>query len=117
MTRKELGVWGERLAASYLVGKGYEVRAANLRLGNQEVDLLCYFEKKLIMVEVKTRIKGQGLAEEMFGRLKIKNLKVAAAKVNRLFPVFGPVNRFDLLALEADLIAKKVKIRHYKDVI
>jgi putative endonuclease len=117
MTKKELGAWGETAASNYLAGKGYEIKLRNLRLGNQEVDLVCVYQSKLIVVEVKTRLKGEGLAEEMFGRSKIRNLKIAAVKIRYLFPEFGRVGRFDLLALELDTIAKKLKIRHYKDVI
>ncbi len=55
MTTKELGDYGEKLAYDFLCQKGYKIIQTNFRLSKSEVDIVCEFEEKLIIVEVKTR--------------------------------------------------------------
>jgi putative endonuclease len=55
MTNQELGVFGEQLAFQFLRERNYEVIDRNYRFGHLEVDLICNFGGKLIVVEVKTR--------------------------------------------------------------
>ena len=50
-----LGREGERLAATYLVGKGYEILSRNYRFLKAEVDLIARKDSILVIVEVKTR--------------------------------------------------------------
>jgi putative endonuclease len=52
-----LGRSGEDIAAAYLSAHGYELRARNVRLDRDEIDLVAYDtrEKMLVFVEVKTR--------------------------------------------------------------
>lgn len=118
MRRSTIGRWGEEISYGYLINKGYKVVERNLRLGNQELDLVCLFQNKLVVVEVKTKIKNNtARAEDMVDRRKLKNLKLASYKLSRLMKFRFNDLRFDLLALEVDRVAKKVKIRHYKDII
>src|SRR5215204_5553607 len=61
----ELGRRGERLAADYLLARGYELVAANFKLGvgrnrrgavvEAELDIVAYDGPTLCFVEVKTR--------------------------------------------------------------
>ena len=55
MTNQELGIFGEQLAFHYLQERNYQVIDRNYRFGHLEVDLICNFGGKLIVVEVKTR--------------------------------------------------------------
>lgn len=53
---KELGNKGERLAAAFLIARGYTIEATNLRLAGGEIDLLSRTpDNTLAVVEVKTR--------------------------------------------------------------
>lgn len=49
------GTIGEKLAAEFLVGKGFQVVARNYRWKKAEIDLIVQREDWLIFVEVKTR--------------------------------------------------------------
>ena len=51
------GQHGEAIAAKYLREKGYDVRAANVQLGHDEVDLIAHDPRDdvLVFAEVKTR--------------------------------------------------------------
>src|SRR3990170_8500079 len=56
MTDKiETGGMGEKLAAEFLMGKGFRVVARNYRFRKAEIDLIVQREDWLIFVEVKTR--------------------------------------------------------------
>ena len=54
--RHELGRLGEKLAAGFLKGRGYQILARNYRPhGGGEVDLICRHGDSYVFVEVKTR--------------------------------------------------------------
>lgn len=53
--KQDKGRWGEELAAAFLLGKGYEVRARNWRYSRAEVDIIAAREGLLVFVEVKVR--------------------------------------------------------------
>ena len=55
MNRRELGEWGERLAAQYLQGKGYQIVEKNYSCKLGEIDLIVTDQDYLVIVEVKTR--------------------------------------------------------------
>ncbi len=46
---------GEKLAAEYLMKKGYAVLCRNLHIGHLELDIVAENETHLLFVEVKTR--------------------------------------------------------------
>ena len=54
-TKKEIGNYGERIAARYLQLRGYCIRARNYRTGALELDLVATRGKSILFVEVKTR--------------------------------------------------------------
>jgi len=51
----ELGKKGEELAARYLIKKGYKIRHKNWRYRHEELDIVAFYDKQLIVVEVKSR--------------------------------------------------------------
>ncbi|MBK9190664.1 MAG: YraN family protein [Crocinitomicaceae bacterium] len=51
----ELGKAGERMAAEYLVKKGYEILHRNYSFKKSELDIVAKKDDVLIVVEVKTR--------------------------------------------------------------
>jgi putative endonuclease len=56
MTRNQhIGKWGEKAAAGYLIERGYEIVAGNVRTPYGEIDLIAKKDGFLIFVEVKAR--------------------------------------------------------------
>lgn len=55
MKHNELGRHGEKLARQFLEEQGYLVLVENYRSNRLELDLVCEYDNKLIVVEVKTR--------------------------------------------------------------
>ena len=61
-TAREIGAYGERIAAAFLRRNGYKILARNYRTTRGEIDLICRCREVLVFVEVRTR------ASEDFGR-------------------------------------------------
>lgn len=114
---KIIGEWGERLAGEFLEKRGYTVIEKNIKASYKEVDLICWYGKVLVFVEVKTRTSlSCGDATDMIGSAKIANLKQAAISYLSLKkPRFDAI-RIDFVAIDVDKKTKKAKIRHYKDI-
>lgn len=55
MNKKELGRYGEELAATYLEKKGYQIIARNHLNKHGEIDIIALDNRTLVFVEVKTR--------------------------------------------------------------
>ena len=53
--RRDLGAFGERLAAAQLEAKGYRIRERNFRTREGEVDIIAEHGSTLVFVEVRTR--------------------------------------------------------------
>ena len=69
--RKQTGRYGEGLAASFLVGKGYQIIERNWRCAVGELDLVAVDGDTLVFVEVRTRSGSRfGLAEESITPIK-----------------------------------------------
>lgn len=113
----KVGAWGEEFACQYLMQKGYNVVERNIKLGNQEIDIIAFKEATLVIVEVKTTTSRVIRAEDMVNKHKLRNLKIGAIRFISRFKVRYKSLRFDLLALNIDKVAKSVKVRHYKDII
>jgi putative endonuclease len=77
--RRQLGLWGESIAAHFLQGKGYDILERNYYTRYGELDIICEKDRKLVFVEVKTRRSTQfGSPEEAVTRQKINHLRKAA---------------------------------------
>lgn len=111
---REVGIEGERIAASYLVRRGYRVIDRNMRNAGGEADIVAMDEDECVLVEVKTRIAIGEDAESM------PELSVDAAKRGRYrqiallylvdHPEIGAI-RFDVIAI--NIVAERnARLRH-----
>ena len=74
-TRSEIGSDGERLAAEYLISQGYVIRERNWRYtGVGEIDIVAEDGAAIVFVEVRTRQREVGLAEESINPAKQRRL-------------------------------------------
>ncbi|WP_207422033.1 YraN family protein [Desertivirga brevis] len=95
----ELGTKGEALARTYLEDKGYRILEKNWVYARAEVDLIAYYDKRIIFVEVKARTSvGYGQPEEFVGDAKQRNLKRAAEQYI-FWRNFNGEIRFDIIAI------------------
>lgn len=100
-----LGRSGERLAADYLQGRGYELVARNVRRREGEVDLIALDGAveggTLVFVEVKLRRPGQaGRAIEALSPAKQRRLRDLALAYAAEHPELPEQQRIDVVAID-----------------
>jgi putative endonuclease len=105
-----LGRRGEALAADYLLARGYELVAANFKLGvgrnrrgavvEAELDLVAYDGPTLCFVEVKTRASDRFAAPEANVDLrKQRQVTRAARAYRRLLGLTDAPRRYDVVTV------------------
>ena len=78
-TTRELGAYGERLAARYLTDHGLVVVDRNWRCVRGEIDIVAVEGQALVVCEVKTRSNETfGMPFEAVGRQKLRRLRLLA---------------------------------------
>ena len=99
----QTGKDGEVLAVEWLVIKGYNILHKNWRHGNWEIDIIASKEKRLHIIEVKTRTsKKFGYPEENMGSKKMQYLINAAEEYMYQHPQWQQL-QFDILAITITL--------------
>jgi len=77
----DLGKKGEKIAARYLQGVGYEILEKNWRFSRAEIDLIVKDGEVLVFVEVKTRTNVYyGRPEEFINERKRQLIEDAASQ-------------------------------------
>jgi len=103
-SRKNLGKFGERVAAQYLSNKGYRILENNYTCPLGELDLIAEKGNRLIFIEVRTRRGSSfGRAEETIGREKQK-------RVRRLAQYYLAAAGCEERAVQFDIVAVQVHI-------
>ena len=115
-TRSTIGKQGELLARSYLNKLGWRTVDVNIKLGNDELDLLVISpcEKVMAIIEVRTTARTTSSPERT---ITVKK-RVAMLRVARKLHSFAIKHR---CALRVDIIAvrlqgKNPRIAHYESV-
>lgn len=112
----DLGTWGEKLAADYLIRQGYTIKERDWRYNHRDLDLIALTEDNtmLVIVEVKTR-RGEGplQPQQAVDKRKIRNLAYAANDYIHLNNVENDV-RFDIISVIGTSRENAV-IEHIKD--
>ena len=105
----ELGKIGEKLAAKYLINKGYEILAQNFYFDKAEIDIIAKKgEDTLVVVEVKTRNSDFfGDPQEFVTPSKIK-LLVKAANEYVISNDLDMEVRFDIIAVIKNKTIEKI---------
>ncbi len=109
------GRQGEKMAAEYLIRKGYEIIQYNYYTRWGEIDLIVWdgYKKELVFVEVKMRrSKKFGYPEEAVDDYKLEKIMNSSDKY--LMEVgYRGAYRFDCVAIELN---SAVKITHLKNI-
>lgn len=113
-----IGNFGENLAILYLKRKGYVVLEKNLRIRHKEIDILAKIKEKLVVIEVKTRMKNsEKYLEDVLNDRKIINLNLAIVEylLNKYSEL--PEVQFDLIQIEINQRTKLAKIKHFYNIL
>ena len=95
-TAKEIGNYGERVAAAFLRRQGYKVLIKNYLVIGGEIDLICRHKDALVFVEVRTRASDNfGRPIETIGAAKQEALLHAARRYLELLKRDDIYYRFD----------------------
>jgi len=117
-TNKKLGNWGEKLAESYLVKKGYHLLDKNYRSGRTEIDLIFQTKNIFVFIEVKTRIKtDESEQENPLTSRQIKTLRQAMIAYCLKNKINLDRARLDLIFILTDKKTKRAALKHYLDIL
>lgn len=115
--RKNLGKWGESVAAVHLEAKGYEILERNWRCQQGEIDIIARSGEELVFVEVKTRqgnmmgTAEEGLTEPKSRKLfQLAQLYLAERELDADWQV-------DLIAVTLDPSGKLERIVHIPNAV
>jgi putative endonuclease len=98
-SHNQLGKEGEKLAAEFLLKKGYEILHQNWRYSFYEIDIIARRNKLLHIVEVKTlHASSAGFPEDSVTKKKFKRLLNAADEYLFQHPEYRHV-QYDVLSI------------------
>lgn len=113
-SRKEIGKFGEELAARFYEKNGYSIICRNYRTGRNEIDLIVENGRELVFVEVKTRsYTSFGFPEEMISEAQQDRILLAAENF-LLESNCKKLVRFDIIAIQIKN-GKCRELRHFED--
>lgn len=110
----DTGKAGEKAAANFIIQKGYEILDENWVSGKAEVDIIAFYAKTIIFIEVKTRSSiSFGRPEDFVSDAKQKLLEQAAQDFIEIMDHKGEI-RFDIISV---LLTqnKQFNITHIED--
>jgi putative endonuclease len=111
--RHHLGRVGEDAAAAHMERLGYAIVARNHRTRHGELDLICFGDRTLVFVEVKTR-RGRGRPWDGLGpRKQAQVRRMAASYLAEVSdrPLAEGL-RFDAIGIVFDARGRLVSLRH-----
>jgi putative endonuclease len=111
LNRKQLGDFGEKVAAKFLKEHKYKIREMNFRCPLGEIDIVAEKEKCLVFVEVRTRTDSEfGTPEESLTAAKKKKLISLALTYLQSYEDIPPLWRIDVVAVEVEKDGKVSRI-------
>ena len=115
---RSLGNFGERVAASHLEAKGYEILERNWSVREGEIDLIAAKPEEIIFVEVRAR-RGRnfGTPEESITGRKAQHVRAAAAAYLLEHPDAPETQRIDVVALELDAKGRVLRVEQIENAI
>jgi putative endonuclease len=116
--RRRLGDFGERVAASHLEAKGYQILERNWATREGEIDLIASRGTNLVFVEVRSK-QGRNLAtpEESITGRKAQHVRAVAAAYLQEHPEAPPNQRIDVVVLELDAKGRVMRVEQIENAI
>lgn len=117
-SRKDLGDFGERLAAGMLMRNGCRIRARQARTPYGEIDLVAEKGDLVIFVEVKTRRTTEyGTPEEAITAAKREHIARSVEAYRQREGLLDRPFRVDVVAIVMDEATRKATIRHIPNAL
>ncbi|MBI4302295.1 MAG: YraN family protein [Chloroflexi bacterium] len=116
--RRQLGAWGERLAAEYLSQRGFHIIGRNLRTSLGEIDIVALEGDCLVFIEVRTKKSASfGAPEESFTPAKKERLVTLAQEYIQSHQDIPDNWRIDVVAVEINPQGQLQRIEHIANAI
>jgi putative endonuclease len=117
--RRRLGDFGERVAASHLEAKGYQILERNWATREGEIDIIASRGDDLVFVEVRSKQGRQptGTPEESITGRKAQHLRAAAAAYSQEHPEAPANQRIDVVVLELDAKGRVMRVEQIENAI
>ncbi len=117
-SRRDLGAFGERLAATHLEAKGYRIRHRNFRCPEGEIDIVAEDGDCLVFVEVRTR-RGDALGTPAESITEAKERRLVAVARAYLQEYEGlPANqRIDVVGVELTPQGRLLGVQHIEGAV
>ena len=116
MHTRASGELGERIAAAFLILKGYRILDANVRVARREVDLVAQDGNAIVAVEVKLRWGRRfGAAIEAIDERKQRRMTQAALGFLKAHRLLEHAARFDVVAITWADESTQPKIEHFEN--
>jgi len=114
--QKRIGKIGEKLAAGYLTGKGYQLLEFNFNVVYGEIDLIALDGEIVVFVEVKTRTSDTfGSPEDSITSAKLEKIQNAALMWLQAHPDAPDDWRLDVIAILIDRQNNLLDLQHFVD--
>lgn len=113
-TTRDVGRYGEKVAARFLKKNGYKIRAKNFLSAHGEIDIIAENKEFLVIVEVKARKDSPenfaiyGLPSEAVTKKKQQHILYTARIYLEKHPTEKAI-RFDVIEV---YLAKPVRVHH-----
>ncbi len=116
--RRRFGDFGERVAASHLEAKGYDILERNWSTKEGEIDLIASRGSDLVFVEVRSK-QGRrlGTPEESITGRKAAHVRAAVAAYLQQHPDAPPNLRIDVVVLELDAKGRVMRVEQIENAI
>ncbi len=112
-----LGKFGEDLATTFLIDKGYLIRHKNYTCQWGELDIVCEKDKRIIFIEVKTRISTkQGAPHESLTKMKNRHLMRSMRYYIRQFRLNDWKLALDVVSITLNRDKSIKELKHYENL-
>lgn len=112
--KRDLGDFGERVAAHRLEASGLRIVDRNVRVGRIEVDLIAEDGADLVFVEVRTRRGEPGLAAESLSAAKLQRMWRCAVGYCDERGIAPERIRIDVVAVDLDGRGVARAVEHFR---
>jgi putative endonuclease len=115
---RRFGDFGERVAATHLESKGYEIVERNWSVREGEIDIIATRGQELVFVEVRSRRgRNMGTPEESITGRKAAHVRAAAQMYMQQHPEAPPHARIDVVVLELDAKGRVMRVEQIENAI
>ncbi|MFN0147723.1 MAG: YraN family protein [Dehalococcoidia bacterium] len=112
--RRDLGDFGERLAAHRLEAAGLTVLARNVRVPAGEIDVVARDGGDMVFVEVRTRKAPPGAAAESLTPSKLQRMWRCAMEYCEDQSIDPESVRLDLVSIDLDRAGRVTTVEHFR---